>query len=349
MGIEMGLFRTNEKLEDQMQGLERFLEAQKRDYQLALSEVRAGKKQSHWIWYIFPQMYGLGSSYFAQLYGIHDREEAEAYLNHEVLGKRLREITIALLEHDVCSAEEIFGDLDAMKVRSCMTLFDIVSPDDIFDEVLNKFYDGKHCRQTTVLLYGKTDISDALSYIGVKPEDFNLNDSMFHRSVKGSIHGIGHVYRVMIGCSLLGQMLQKPRESLLAFCGAYIHDLARETDWEEPDHGENAVRYYFDRFANLWEKYKITEKEKIFIKDAVAQHSKTEILRKGDEGYDVMAILKDADALDRCRLFDLNPRWLRYPESRYLIKTIEEIYLLTRVDEEGIEFRSFVKMVNDNL
>ena len=97
------------------------------------------------------------------------------------------------------------------------------------------------------------------------------------------------------------------------------------------------------------QKYKITEKEKIFIKDAVAQHSKTEILRKGDEGYDVMAILKDADALDRCRLFDLNPRWLRYPESRYLIKTVEEIYLLTRVDEEGIEFRSFVKMVNDNL
>ena len=69
MGIEMGLFRTNEKLEDQMQGLVRFIEAQKRDYQLALDEVRAGKKQSHWIWYIFPQMYG---SYFAQLYGIRD-------------------------------------------------------------------------------------------------------------------------------------------------------------------------------------------------------------------------------------------------------------------------------------
>lgn len=132
--------------------MKRFIEAQKRDYQLALSEVRAGKKQSHWIWYIFPQMYGLGSSYFAQLYGIRDREEAEAYLNHKVLGKRLREITMALLEHDVCSAEEIFGDLDAMKVRSCMTLFDIVSPDDIFDEVLNKFYDSKRCNLTIRML-----------------------------------------------------------------------------------------------------------------------------------------------------------------------------------------------------
>ena len=132
--------------------MKRFIEAQKRDYQLALSEVRAGKKQSHWIWYIFPQMYGLGRSYFAQLYGIGDREEAEAYLNHEILGKRLREITMALLEHDVCSAEEIFGDLDAMKVRSCMTLFDIVSPDDIFDEVLNKFYDSKRCNLTIRML-----------------------------------------------------------------------------------------------------------------------------------------------------------------------------------------------------
>ena len=148
----MGLFRRNEELVYRQQGLERFIEAQKHDYQLALDEVRAGKKQNHWIWYIFPQMYGLGRSYFAHLYGIRDREEAEAYLNHEILGKRLREITMALLEHDVCSAEAIFGDLDAMKVRSCMTLFDIVSPDDIFDEVLNKFYDSKRCNLTIRML-----------------------------------------------------------------------------------------------------------------------------------------------------------------------------------------------------
>lgn len=148
----MGLFRRNEELVYRQQGLERFIEAQKRDYQLALDEVRAGKKQNHWIWYIFPQMYGLGRSYFAQLYGIGNREESEAYLNHEILGKRLREITMALLEHDVCSAEAIFGDLDAMKVRSCITLFDIVSPDDIFDEVLNKFYDSKRCNLTIRML-----------------------------------------------------------------------------------------------------------------------------------------------------------------------------------------------------
>ena len=131
-----------------MPDLERFIEAQGHHYKLALEEVRSGKKQSHWVWYIFPQMRGLGRSYFAQLYGISDREEAMAYLNHEVLGPRLREITCALLEHDDYSAEEIFGDLDAMKVRSCMTLFDIIRPDDIFADVLNKFYRQQRCGLT---------------------------------------------------------------------------------------------------------------------------------------------------------------------------------------------------------
>ena len=148
----MGLFRRNEELVYRQQGLERFVEAQKRDYQLALEEVRAGKKMSHWIWYIFPQMYGLGHSCYANLYGIRDKKEAEEYLKHKILGKRLREITMALLEHNDCSAEDIFGDLDAMKVRSCMTLFDVISPEDIFAEVLNKFYANKRCDLTIRML-----------------------------------------------------------------------------------------------------------------------------------------------------------------------------------------------------
>lgn len=135
-----------------MPDLERFIEAQGHHYKLALEEVRSGKKQSHWVWYIFPQMRGLGRSYFAQLSGISDREEAVAYLNHEVLGPRLREITSALLDHVDYSAEEIFGDLDAMKVRSCMTLFDVISPDDIFADVLNKFYGQQRCGLTVRML-----------------------------------------------------------------------------------------------------------------------------------------------------------------------------------------------------
>ena len=135
--------------------MERFIEAQEQHYQLALTEVRAGKKQSHWVWYIFPQMRGLGRSYFAHMYGIRDREEAEEYLNHEVLGMRLREITAALLGHDERTAEEIFGDLDAMKVRSCMTLFDIISPEDIFSEVLRRFYSNTRCEITIAMLSKK--------------------------------------------------------------------------------------------------------------------------------------------------------------------------------------------------
>lgn len=148
----MGIFKRNEELVYRQEGLERFVKAQKRDYRFALEEVRAGKKQSHWIWYIFPQMYGLGHSCYANLYGIRDKKEAEEYLKHKVLGKRLREITMALLEHDACSAEDIFGNLDAMKVRSSMTLFDIVSPEDIFDEILNKFYANQRCDITIRML-----------------------------------------------------------------------------------------------------------------------------------------------------------------------------------------------------
>ena len=135
--------------------MERFIEAQERHYQLALTEVQAGKKQSHWIWYIFPQMRGLGCSYFAHMYGIRDREEAEEYLNHEVLGKRLRELTATLLAHEERTAEEIFGDLDAMKVKSCMTLFDIISPEDIFSEVLRRFYSNTRCEITIAMLSKK--------------------------------------------------------------------------------------------------------------------------------------------------------------------------------------------------
>lgn len=148
----MGLLRRNDELVYRQQGIERFIETQKRDYKTALEEVRAGQKRTHWIWYIFPQMYGLGHSCYANLYGIRDRKEAEEYLNDKVLGKRLREVTSVLLQHEGKPAEEIFGELDAMKVRSSMTLFDLISPNDIFAEVLVKFYNGERCGITIAKL-----------------------------------------------------------------------------------------------------------------------------------------------------------------------------------------------------
>ncbi len=133
--------------------IERFVDAQDKDYEIALSEVRSGRKRSHWIWYIFPQLKGLGRSAYAQHYGISGKDEAEAYLSHKKLGGRLREITQALLNVDGKSAQEIFGGLDAMKVRSSMTLFDAVSPNNIFMQVLDKFYDGLRCPLTMKMLY----------------------------------------------------------------------------------------------------------------------------------------------------------------------------------------------------
>ena len=128
--------------------LDRFLEAQKLDYMSALNEIKDGEKRSHWIWYIFPQIKGLGHSYNSEFYGISSKEEAKAYLEHPVLGVRLREITQVLLDCGNPSADDIFGFPDVLKVRSCMTLFDLVSPNDIFNDVLYKYYEGQRCDKT---------------------------------------------------------------------------------------------------------------------------------------------------------------------------------------------------------
>ena len=134
------------------EGLERFVEAQEGDYEDALAEIRAGEKQSHWIWYVFPQMKGLGMSWTSEFYGIADLDEAKAYLAHPVLGARLREITAALLQHRRESARKILSYPDDLKVCSCMTLFDAIEPNGIFAEVLDVFYGGKRDDLTIGLL-----------------------------------------------------------------------------------------------------------------------------------------------------------------------------------------------------
>lgn len=124
----------------------RFVEAQEHPwfgYDNALAEIKRGKKVNHWIWYIFPQLRGLGHSRRSRYYGIAGRKEAEDYLAHPILGPRLREISKALLENSDISAVRILGDIDAQKVKSCMTLFDCLSPDDIFSDVLASFYNGE--------------------------------------------------------------------------------------------------------------------------------------------------------------------------------------------------------------
>ncbi len=130
--------------------VDRFIEIQdaSNHYDTALQEIKDGRKTSHWIWYIFPQIKGLGHSIMSQKYGIGSLLEAKAYWEDNILHDRLKEVTEALLEQSDSSAEYIFGSLDAMKVKSCMTLFDIVSPHGIFKDVLDTFYDGERCKAT---------------------------------------------------------------------------------------------------------------------------------------------------------------------------------------------------------
>ena len=136
-----------------MSDLSRFIKAQETDFERALSEIRSGHKRSHWIWYIFPQIAGLGFSSTAQYYAIKDREEAEDYLKNDLLRERLVEISEALLMLESNDAGDVMGYPDDLKLRSSMTLFHEVAPEiDVFQKVLDKFFEGKPDQKTIELL-----------------------------------------------------------------------------------------------------------------------------------------------------------------------------------------------------
>jgi uncharacterized protein (DUF1810 family) len=133
--------------------LNRFVQAQEGDYEQALSEIRSGRKRSHWMWYIFPQFDGLGFSATSRRYAIKSAAEARAYLGHPVLGPRLRECAEAVLRVEGRSAFEIFGSPDDLKLRSCATLFAHVSPaGSVFERLLAKYYQGERDGKTLRLL-----------------------------------------------------------------------------------------------------------------------------------------------------------------------------------------------------
>lgn len=130
--------------------LDRFIRAQAGVYPTALAELQAGRKRTHWMWYIFPQVLGLGLSANARTYAIFGREEARAYSNHELLGQRLRECTEAMLAHaGKLKPVEILGPIDALKFRSSMTLFEVVAADQsIFAQALDEMCDGGRDKAT---------------------------------------------------------------------------------------------------------------------------------------------------------------------------------------------------------
>lgn len=123
--------------------LQRFVDAQERDYETALNEIRNGRKRSHWMWYIFPQVFGLGFSETSRYYAISGRDEAGRYLRHPLLGARLLEISYKLLNLATDDATAVFGSPDDLKLRSSMTLFSALSETDpVFQAVLDKYFEG---------------------------------------------------------------------------------------------------------------------------------------------------------------------------------------------------------------
>lgn len=133
--------------------LERFVAAQQETHEPALAEIRAGRKRSHWMWFVFPQLAGLGRSATAQRYAIASLDEARAYLAHPILGPRLLEIARAVADSPVDSARQLFGTPDDLKLRSCATLFACVSePGSVFERILAKYFGGAPDAATLELL-----------------------------------------------------------------------------------------------------------------------------------------------------------------------------------------------------
>lgn len=142
--------------------LERFVKAQNRTFNQALTEIKAGKKKTHWMWFVFPQIKGLGYSDISKYYAIQSIKEAEAYIKHSYLGSHLLICCHELMKLPTDNAQEIFGDIDAKKLQSCMTLFYCTSGLMIFKEVLDKFYDEALDKDTIEILnnLGKEEADD---------------------------------------------------------------------------------------------------------------------------------------------------------------------------------------------
>lgn len=134
----------------------RFVKAHENMYDTALAEIQNSRKESHWIWYIFPQLRGLGHTYNSNYYGMANVEEAKEYLNNPILNDHMNKFLQILLEGEECDATIIFGGLDAAKLRSSMTLFDVARPNGIFNQVLVKFFEGNRDNRTLKMLQAQS-------------------------------------------------------------------------------------------------------------------------------------------------------------------------------------------------
>ena len=199
-------------------------------------------------------------------------------------------------------------------------------------------------------------VIDALNFIGVKDlSDFDLKKEYFNNPERG-IHDSRHLYRVMIAAALIAQKLDEPRRGLLAFCGAFIHDQARNNNGDDPDHGPRAALQKWDMHRVIWEKYDLSPIEQEYVRSAVSLHCS-----RNNCGFSVdnlvKNILHDADAFDRCRFRSkesrLNWRYLSLPnlrctddhpsnELKVLIGETEAVWCFTKDVDSLISFRDFL-------
>ena len=331
--------------------MKRFIEAHNRDFRTALAEVKNGRKQTHWMWYIFPQVAGLGKSDKSAFYAIRTLSEARAFLADSTLGANLNEICEALLSLNGVSAEEIFGNIDAKKLKSSMTLFDNLAPNSVFDKVLEKFFNSERDKLTLCRISLYKRVTDALEFIGAEPGDFSITKHMYTHRSSNPMHLFSHMYRVMIASALIAQQFNQPRLGLLAFIGAFIHDLARTNDGSDYNHGRRAAEEKLPKLTHILAKYKITDEEYDIIANAVTYHSEKIDIVMSNDCYIASKILKDADALDRCRFSNpnakLDSRFLEYRESHLCIAPISFIYkesIRKNCMHEEIPFKDFIEV-----
>ena len=325
--------------------------AHKNHFATALEEIKRGRKLTHWMWYIFPQIYGLGTSDTAKRYAICSLDEATAFAEHSTLGENLRNISGELLNLQGLTASQIFGDIDAQKLQSSMTLFDAVCPNCVFEQILEKYYGGEGDKKTLCRLTLNDRVANALNYIGVEVKDFNIVPGMYSFQRTRPTHRFSHIYRVMIGTALIAHKIKEPRLGLLAFIAAFIHDLARENDGHDPQHGRRAAQTKLPKLTHLLSKYNITTEEYDIIAKASTYHSEQIREIVSDCCFKACKILSDADALDRCRFENrearLNVSYLHFNESRSCIAPID--FICKESVRQGkiyteIPFEEFIKV-----
>ena len=280
--------------------LERFVKAQDTcdSYNIVLKEIKDGWKRSHWMWYVFPQIHGLGHSNMSQKFSIKSLLEALAYIRHYTLGERLYEVMNALPVPG--DAEEIFGKLDAMKIRSCLTLFDLVSPDGIFADFLENYFNKERCQKTLQI------VSSELSYY--KGDDAFIRNGICDEVPRAFLEGIDGSDKLTYN-NCLGTLLD------LLGRGETMRMLVSRHLWNKED-------FSFYRVSNV--KLKILSYMRTFFQEIADSAKDDTLFNEMKDIYGRYALAKDYQLLQIADAFD--EFWNKYKEDMH-VKPVIDSYI----------------------